>query len=111
MDFEEATGHSVNFMKRIAVTFLFCVLSASELGQSAVRGGSLDGEWEFRTNAEASWRTAQVPMPIQAQFEDLRDFSGVAWYRKRFSSPRFSRKKANGTAEVWRGGLQGGGVD
>ena len=93
VDFEEAAGHSVNFMKRIAVSVLFCLLSASELGQSAVRGGSLDGEWEFRTNAEVSWRTAQVPMPIQAQFEDLRDFSGVAWYRKSFSSPRFSRKK------------------
>jgi beta-galactosidase/beta-glucuronidase len=30
------------------------------------------------------WRTAEVPMPWQAQFDDLRLANGVAWYRRRF---------------------------
>ncbi len=53
---------------------------------------SLDGSWEFQfdpsdgqsPNALAEWRLAQVPMPWQAQFSDLRGASGVAWYRRRF---------------------------
>jgi beta-galactosidase/beta-glucuronidase len=52
----------------------------------------LDGAWDFQIDpsdgddvcAIATWRTAQVPMPWQAQFDDLRQFSGVAWYRRRF---------------------------
>ena len=54
---------------------------------------SLDGIWDFTVdslaiydikniNKEASWREAQVPLSWQAQFADLRDYSGVAWYRK-----------------------------
>ena len=54
---------------------------------------SLDGSWEFQfdpsdgqsPNALAEWRVAQVPMPWQAQFSDLRGASGVAWYRRRFA--------------------------
>ncbi|MFN8445177.1 MAG: glycoside hydrolase family 2 TIM barrel-domain containing protein [Caldilineaceae bacterium] len=54
---------------------------------------SLDGIWQFqidpadgRTLAEMqrieSWRDAVVPMPWQAQFDDLRHTSGTAWYRR-----------------------------
>ena len=32
-----------------------------------------------------SWRTAQVPLPWQAQFDDLRLVSGTAWYRRHFT--------------------------
>ena len=78
-------------MKRIAITALsLCVLCAAAASLAAERSRSLDGEWEFRTNIGA-WRTARVPLPIQAQFEDLRDFSGVAWYRKRFVAPGSAR--------------------
>jgi hypothetical protein len=54
---------------------------------------SLDGAWEFTTDADrsldstltgASFRTIQVPGPWQAQFSDLRDYTGVAWYRRTF---------------------------
>lgn len=31
------------------------------------------------------WRTAQVPLPWQAQFEDLRHTSGVGWYQRTFT--------------------------
>jgi glycosyl hydrolase family 2 len=54
----------------------------------------LDGEWEFFPDPQQvltidalrseNARTIRVPGPWQAQFEDLRDYSGVAWYRKVF---------------------------
>lgn len=56
---------------------------------------SLDGAWDFQmapdadperkmdAPAGAGWRTATVPMPWQAQFDDLRHASGTAWYRRR----------------------------
>ena len=53
----------------------------------------LDGAWDFQIDPSdgddvrtiKTWRTAQVPMPWQAQFDDLRQSSGVAWYRRRFT--------------------------
>jgi len=56
---------------------------------------SLDGAWQFQFDPTGdyevhtiqSWRTAQVPMPWQAQFEDLRHTSGVGWYRRTFHLP------------------------
>ena len=52
----------------------------------------LDGIWNFQINLgdtsdatpQAEWRSAIVPMPWQAQFDDLRNTSGVAWYRRQF---------------------------
>lgn len=54
---------------------------------------SLDGSWQFQIDpvgghevtAIQEWRTAQVPLPWQAQFEDLRHTSGVGWYRRTFT--------------------------
>ncbi len=54
---------------------------------------SLDGTWDFlydavgelavgQTDSAAGWRQAIVPMPWQAQFDDLRLASGVGWYRR-----------------------------
>lgn len=53
---------------------------------------SLDGAWDFQIDPSdgadilsiKQWRTAHVPMPWQAQFDDLRSYSGTAWYRRRF---------------------------
>jgi hypothetical protein len=55
---------------------------------------SLDGEWQFAvdparaldpaTLASAEWRAILVPGPWQAQFPDLRDYAGLAWYRRTF---------------------------
>ena len=49
----------------------------------------LDGAWDFQLSSYVSdippsdeWRGAVVPMPWQAQFEDLRHASGVGWYRR-----------------------------
>lgn len=53
---------------------------------------SLDGSWDFQIDPAQhqnisqvrEWRTIQVPAPLQAQFDDLRHYSGAAWYRRRF---------------------------
>lgn len=51
---------------------------------------SLDGAWDFQfgagdlPDASTEWRQAVVPMPWQAQFDDLRLTSGTAWYRRTF---------------------------
>lgn len=54
---------------------------------------SLDGAWHFAFDpantttpaalpADLQWRMAQVPLPWQAQFADLRHATGTAWYRR-----------------------------
>jgi hypothetical protein len=69
---------------------------------------SLDGEWEFypdpkqglthQTLPQEQARSIQVPGPWQAQFDDLRDYSGVAWYRLRFEFPDAAERRNGGTA-------------
>ena len=62
----------------------------------ATEKNTLDGVWQFAADsqkvfnaenvkARATWRTTQVPLSWTLQFEDLRDYQGVAWYRKSFS--------------------------
>ena len=48
---------------------------------------SLDGAWEFRHESDAAPRIATVPAPWQANFADLRQTSGRATYKQRFSCP------------------------
>jgi hypothetical protein len=65
---------------------------------------SLDGEWEFisdpkqslslRNLPEDEIRKIRVPGPWQAQFDDLRDYSGVAWYRLRFEAEGAERAES-----------------
>ncbi len=53
---------------------------------------SLDGAWDFQLSNDdvvdvsevKTWRKARVPVPWQAQFDDLRNTSGTAWYRTTF---------------------------
>ena len=53
---------------------------------------SLDGAWDFQIDPSdgddilslKEWRTVQVPMPWLAQFDDLRQYNGTAWHRRRF---------------------------
>ena len=54
---------------------------------------TLDGTWEFFPDPQgqlghdalaATPRAIRVPGPWQAQFDDMRDYSGVAWYRHTF---------------------------
>lgn len=53
---------------------------------------SLDGIWKFQVDPAndteidgiTQWREATVPLPWQAQFGDLRQYSGAAWYQREF---------------------------
>jgi beta-galactosidase/beta-glucuronidase len=75
---------------------------------------NLDGEWEFfpdPTQAlalehlqDAEPRKIGVPGPWQAQFDDLHEYSGVAWYRLRFSVGQPDRRAA-GPADSANGGV------
>ncbi|MCZ7572596.1 MAG: hypothetical protein M5U01_28915 [Ardenticatenaceae bacterium] len=58
----------------------------------------LDGQWDFFPDPQQHLqpdtlerdgppRRIQVPGPWQAQFDDLRDYTGVAWYRCSFDLP------------------------
>src|SRR6185437_3510609 len=56
---------------------------------------SLDGEWQFSFCGDAvvpmeavvSWRRCTVPAPWQAEFDDLRERNGRAWYRRTVTVP------------------------
>lgn len=71
------------------ITLIFIVLVSNSWSQII----SLDGEWQFAVdstndfkvstlNSSAEWRAAKVPSSWQAQFDDLRNYLGVAWYKK-----------------------------
>lgn len=59
---------------------------------------SLNGEWEFVVDHDVrlsittldqveNWRKIRVPSSWQTEFEDLRDYLGVAWYQKTINLP------------------------
>lgn len=81
---------------------LLCALSFSTAKTASVGSISLDGKWLFAAdsgghytsatvNNLAHWRDIAVPGSWQAQFADLRDYQGVAWYRKSFDAPKIRR--------------------
>src|SRR5690349_19205797 len=42
-----------------------------------------------KLGSSAGWRPARAGLSWQAQFDDLRDYAGVAWYRTSIQVPRF----------------------
>src|ERR1700749_1290918 len=42
------------------------------------------------TSGASGWRDARVGLSWNAQFADLRDYMGVAWYRTKFDRPELS---------------------
>jgi hypothetical protein len=79
---------------------------------------SLDGEWEFFPDPDhtlsvanldpARCRPIRVPGPWQAQHEDLRDYSGMAWYRHQFCIDQVPPPEGG---EPWRWIIHFGAVD
>lgn len=78
--------------KLLLAALLLLPLAATVVAQSQ----SLDGTWQFSPDPEAKrsindlgsvtdWREARVPASWNEQFSDLRDYRGVAWYRKRIT--------------------------
>ncbi len=48
---------------------------------------SLDGDWQFRTDSNAPWRTAHVPGCWESQFSELRGWAGTAVYERTVTVP------------------------
>jgi beta-galactosidase/beta-glucuronidase len=82
----------MNMKKCLRVPLLalhLCALFAAAGAQSR----SLDEAWRLAVDREGKltindlnsvkdWREIQVPLSWNVQFPDLRDYRGVAWYRK-----------------------------
>jgi Glycosyl hydrolases family 2, sugar binding domain/Glycosyl hydrolases family 2 len=77
------------FLRGSLLSLYLCALFAVAGAQSR----SLDGTWQFAVDREGKltindlnsvkdWREIRVPLSWNAQFADLRDYQGVAWYRK-----------------------------
>ncbi len=78
-----------NFLRASLPALYLCAFFAVAGAQSR----SLDGTWQFAVDREGKltindlnsvkdWREIRVPLSWNAQFADLRDYRGVAWYRK-----------------------------
>jgi hypothetical protein len=79
---------------RWRLLILFCLATGSVLGPGAPARSqtiSLDGDWHFLADPAGTLKVAdlasasnvrptRVPSSWQAQFADLRDYAGVAWY-------------------------------
>src|SRR5688572_23388941 len=75
---------------------IFLMVCFAALGRA--QNTSLNGDWNFapdpagdltvqRLASAAGVRTAKVPASWQEQFDDLRDYAGVAWYWRRAEIP------------------------
>ena len=96
-------------MTKKMVVFMSALAFASAMAAPLPRDGgshqiSLDGAWQFAVDStgafdarsvggRAVWRGALVPLSWQIQFADLRDYRGVAWYRKTFDAVPFQRSE------------------
>ena len=68
---------------------------------------TLDGVWDFQIDSDddsaiplREWHSVIVLMPWQAQFDNLRETSGVAWYRHSFLVDPGSLQPADGNAAI-----------
>jgi hypothetical protein len=77
----------------LAFLLLLTIVSANAQTQKIERGWQLltDREGALKLNdlsAAQNWRNARVGLSWNAQFADLRDYMGAAWYRTTFDAPR-----------------------
>src|SRR5215469_16854983 len=89
----------------LAGTVLAAVLAVVPTRAIAQQRISLDGNWSFVTDprgqpgvADLSTapgaRAAQVPGSWQSEFADLRDYAGVAWYWRTFTTASITPGRA-----------------
>ena len=80
-------------MKKILRASLPALYLCALIAVAGAQSRSLDGTWQFAVDREGKltindlssvkdWREIRVPLSWNAQFADLRDYRGVAWYRK-----------------------------
>jgi hypothetical protein len=90
--------------RRVFVCLLLLGIALQALAVAASRARPdrlLDDNWQLlpdtaerfdaRALPEIGWRAVRVPLGIQVQFPDLRDFEGVAWYRRALNVSRLPR--------------------
>ena len=79
-------------MKKILRASLPALYLCALFAVAGAQSRSLDGTWQFAVDREGrltindlssvkDWREIRVPLSWKAQFADLRDCRGVAWYR------------------------------
>ena len=79
----------------VAALFALLLLGSFSAQAQAIK---LERGWQFLADTAGTlkaseivtakgWREARVGVSWNAQFEDLRDYMGVAWYRTRFEAP------------------------
>jgi hypothetical protein len=78
------------------VSFVLCALAA------AAQTITLDQNWELLPDPDAKynvrnlpaqgWRSVRVGLSWNAQFDDMRDFGGVGWYRTAFAPAQLSTR-------------------
>ncbi|HVG20804.1 MAG TPA: glycoside hydrolase family 2 TIM barrel-domain containing protein [Blastocatellia bacterium] len=87
--------------------FRAVVAAAMLLAAEALASGqtiNLERGWQFLADKQGSlkpgdlagaggWRDARVGLSWNAQFEDLRDYMGVAWYRAGFDLPQLNSSR------------------
>ncbi|MBK7600475.1 MAG: hypothetical protein IPJ07_18935 [Acidobacteria bacterium] len=100
----------MKFILRMTLLFAFhLAFSSSVFGQTQL----LDGDWQFSADRGGvlkiqdlgtlkDWRVIRVPSSWNSQFEDLRDYRGVGWYRRTVNLER-SQNRAGGPAQIRRG--------
>ncbi|HEU0180287.1 MAG TPA: hypothetical protein VFV58_39125 [Blastocatellia bacterium] len=80
-------------MKKVLRAFLPALYLCALFAVAGAQSRSLDGTWQFAVDREGKltindlssikdWREIRVPLSWNVQFADLRDYRGVAWYRK-----------------------------
>src|SRR5215207_9802795 len=80
---------------------LVLLIAISAGGRAFAQTSRLDGGWEFLADGSATltladagrasgWRGARVGLSWNAQFDDLRDYMGVGWYRTKIEIPDLS---------------------
>lgn len=85
-------------MKMIRTLLSLALLALIIVPHIAAQPRSLDGQWEFTTDPAgrmtvetlgevSTWRTIRVPYSWNAQFADLREYRGIAWYRRSVNLP------------------------
>jgi hypothetical protein len=84
---------------RVALPILLLLFCCA--GAARAQSTGLDQDWQFFADREGtaqlatlpqdqkSWRPVRVGLSWNAQFADLRDYMGVAWYRTRMTVPEF----------------------
>lgn len=91
--------HARSETLRFLALFLLFALAAA--GRASAQTSKLDSGWEFLADKTATmsldeagrasgWRGVRVGLSWNAQFEDLRDFMGVGWYRAKIEVPDLS---------------------